>query len=94
MSDPGLQVVMKVCLVGSSCVAFGWEGRYAGPGLLKFAFPATDRVFVFTDHSTITFLKDGTPYESIILDEEISDAGMWAEDDNIYVSMSKSVEEL
>ena len=85
--------MMKVSLVGSSCVAFGWEGRYTGPGQIKFAFPTNDRVHVFTDHSTITFLKDGTPCESIILDEEVSDAGMW-EKDTIYVSVSKSVAEL
>ena len=87
VSDPGCQVVMQVNLVGSSCVAFGWEGQYTGPGHMKFAFPANDRVFIFTDHSTITFLK-----ESIILDDELSDAGMW-EEDTIYVSVSKSVEE-
>ena len=92
VSDPGCQVTMKVSLVGSSCEAFGWEGRYTGPGTMKFAFPSSDRVFVFTDHSAISFLKDGTPCESIILDEEVSDAGMW-EDNTLHVSVSTSVTE-
>ena len=59
---------------------------------MKFAFPASDMVMVFTDHSAICFLKDGTPCESIILDEEVGDAGMWS-DDTVLVSASKSVDE-
>ena len=92
VSDPGSQMVMKFSLPGGSCTSFGWEGRYTGPGSMKFAFPAADRVMVFTDHSAISFLKDGTPCESIILDEEVGDAGMWSED-TVIVSVSKTVEE-
>ena len=77
---------MKVSLPGGSCTSFGWEGMYTGP------FPASDRVMVFTDHSAISFLKYGTPCESIILDKEVGDAGMWSED-TVIVSVSKTVEE-
>ena len=76
---------MKVSLPGGSCTSFGWEGRYTGPGFMKFAFPASDMVMVFTDHSAICC-------ESIILDEEVGDAGMWL-DDTVFVSASKSVDE-
>ena len=89
LSDPGCQVVMKVSLPGGSCTSFGWEGRYSGPGYMKFAIPASDRVILFTDHSAISFLKDGTPCESILLDEEVGDAGMWA--NKVFVSASKSI---
>ena len=66
----------------SSCVPFGWKGRYAGPGKFSFAFPAPDKVMVFTDHSVITFMKD----------EAIVDAGMWA--DSVFVATNTSVREM
>ena len=61
-------------LADKSCIPFGWTGRYAGPGIFRFAFTAPDQVMVFTDHSVISFLKDGTPCQSIILEEEVLDA--------------------
>ena len=73
----------------SSCVPFGWKGRYAGPGKFSFAFPASDRVMVFTDHSMITFLKDDKPCESIILDKAIVDAELWA--DTVFVATSTNI---
>ena len=92
ISDTGCQMLYKVNLPDSSCVPFGWRGRYAGPGKFCFAFPTRDRVLVFTDHSVITFLKDGTPCQSIILDDAIIDAGIWA--DTLYVSTDKCVREM
>ena len=85
-------MLYKVNLPDSSCVPFGWRGRYAGPGKFSFAFPTCDRVMVFTDHSVITFLKDDKPCHSIILDDAITDAGLWA--DVLYVSTDKSVREM
>ena len=85
-------MLYKVNLPDGSCVPFGWRGRYAGPGKFSFAFPICDRVMVFTDHSVITFLKDGQPCQSIILDDAITDAGLWA--DVLYVSTDKSVREM
>ena len=76
ISDTCCQMLYKVNLPDSSCVPFGWRGRYAGPGKFSFAFPTRDRVMVFTDHSVITFLKDDTPCQSIILDDAITDAGL------------------
>ena len=52
-----------------------WRGRYTGPGSLQFALPSGDLVYIFTDHSYISFLKDGTPCESVILDDPVKDAG-------------------
>ena len=40
------------------------------------AIPVTDKVYIFTDHSCIIFLKDGTPCESILLDNSDKDAGI------------------
>ena len=73
VSDTGNQMVMKVNLADKSCIPFGWTGRYAGPGIFRFALTAPDQVMVFTDHSVISFLKDGTPCQSIILEEEVLD---------------------
>ena len=57
ISDTGCQMLYKVNLPDSSCVPFGWRGRYAGPGKFCFAFPTRDRVLVFTDHSAV-----GSPF--------------------------------
>ena len=74
VNDTDNQMVMKVNLADKSCIPFGWTARYAGPGIFRFAFTALDQVMVFTDHSVISFLKDGTPCQSIILEEEVLDA--------------------
>ena len=93
LSDLGCQIVIKVSIHGSSCVPFGWYGRYTGPGRFKFALPTSDRVLVFTDHSALIFRKDGTRCESIILDEDedATDAGMWR--DTVLISVAKTVRE-
>ena len=65
VSDTGNQMVMKVNLADKSCIPFGWTGRYAGPGIFRFALTAPDQVMVF---------GDGTPCQSIILEEEVLDA--------------------
>ena len=57
------------------CTLNRWSGRYLGPGIFRFAVPAAEHVSVFTDHSVITFLKDGTACESVLLDKPIIDAG-------------------
>ena len=92
ISDAGCQKIYKVNISDSSCVPFGWKGRYAGPGRFSFAFPAPDKVMAFTDHSVITFMKDDKPCESIILDEAIVDAGMWA--DSVFVATNTNVREM
>ena len=89
VSDTGNQMVMKVNLADKSCIPFGWTGRYAGPGIFRFAFPAPDQVMVFTDHSVISFLKDGTPRQSLVLDEGVSDCNISF--DTIYVAEMKLI---
>ena len=74
VSDTGNQIILKVNLADKSCIPFWWTGRYAGPGIFRFEFPAPDQVMVFTDHSVISFLKDGAPCQSVILEEEVLDA--------------------
>ena len=74
VSDTGNQVIIKVSLEDKACAPFGWTGRYSGPGAFSFAVPAPDQVLVFTDHSVISFLKDGSPCHSVILEEEVVDA--------------------
>lgn len=39
------------------------------------AVPLAEQVVIITDHSAIFFLKDGTPCESVLLDNPITDAG-------------------
>ena len=73
----------------SSCVPFGWKGRYAGPGKFSFAFPSHDNGMAFTGHSTRSFLKDDKPRESIILDEAIVDSELWA--DTVFVATSTNI---
>ena len=74
VSDIGNQTLIKVNLADKSCIPFGWRGRYSGPGTFRLALPVNDQVMVFTDHSVISFLEDGTPCQSLILDEGIADA--------------------
>ena len=50
------------------------------------AIPVTEKVCVFTDHSCILFLKDGTPCESILLDNSVKDAGLCKSDICLYSS--------
>ena len=57
-----------------------WSGRYTGPGNIMLAIPVTEKVCDFTDHSFNLFLKDGTPCESIILDNSFKDAGLCKSD--------------
>ena len=68
ISNTGCQMVLKVNIGDGSCVPFGWKGAYSGPGKFIFAFPAPDKVMLFTDHSVINILKNDTPCESILLD--------------------------
>ena len=91
VSDTGNQIILKVNLADKSCIPFGWTGRYAGPGKFCFAFPAPDQVMVFTDHSVISFLMDGTPCQSIILEEEVVDASSLH--DTILVAEKNSIRE-
>ena len=92
MSDNGCQFVLKVGINSSSCVSFGWDGQYIGPGRFKFALPTSDGVFVFTDHCALIFRKDGTPCESVLLDEHeaVNDAGIW-HDDTVFMSVGKTI---
>ena len=48
--------------------------------MFDFAIPAGDYVIVFTDHSAIYFLKDGTPCESVLLDDRIIDAAYFGKE--------------
>ena len=89
ISDTGCQMVLKVNIGDGSCVPFGWKGAYSGPGKFIFAFPAPDKVMIFTDHSGINILKNDTPCESILLDEIILDAKLWV--DTVFVSTENSV---
>ena len=59
------------------------------PAYIMFAFPAPDKVMMFTDHSMISVLKDDTPCESVLLDEIIVDASLWV--DTVFVSTENSV---
>ena len=89
VSDSGNQVIMVVNVANKSCIPFGWSGRYSGPGTFRLALPADDQVLVFTDHSVISFLKDGTPCQSLVLDEGVSDCNISF--DTIYVAEMKLI---
>ena len=89
ISDTGCQMVLKVNIGDGSCVPFGWKGSYSGPGKFIFAFPAPDKVMLFTDHSVINILKNDTPCESILLDDIILDAKLWV--DTVFVSTENAV---
>ena len=89
ISDTGCQMVLKVNIGDGSCVPFGWKGAYSGPGKFIFAFPAPDKVMLFTDHSVINILKNDTPCESILLDDIILDAKLWV--DTVFVSTENAV---
>ena len=89
ISDTGCQMVLKVNIGDGSCVPFGWKGAFSGPGKFIFAFPAPDKVMLFTDHSVINVLKNDTPCESILLDDIILDAKLWV--DTVFVSTENAV---
>ena len=89
VSDSGNQTIMVVNVADKSCIPFGWTGRYTGPGIFRLALPADDQVLVFTDHSAISFLMDGTPCESLVLDEGVSDSNLSF--DTIFVAESNLI---
>ena len=89
MSDSGNQTIMVVNVADKSCSPFRWSGRYTGPGTFRLALPVNDHVLVFTDHSAISFLMDGTPCESLVLDEGVSDSNLSF--DTIFVAESNLI---
>ena len=66
-----------------------WDGRYTGPGCFQFAIPGAEHVLAFTDHSSFILLKDGTPYESVILDGPVLDAAPKVTD--VYMLMDGDI---